>query len=448
MIETKITLETTENQGRTLHDHDVELTGGVIRAGTYRVQEEDGHDHAFTLEEDVQPGEAVTIRTTANGAGPHDHELTVRAAQAGGDDTEEDRMRDEKRTHKPNPDSMETKRLGGRVVETKEQVVNGVRVGVIEGYIATWSPDTGGVFGVPDQFAPGAFADSLAEHRSRSNRQIRLKDLHGRVIGGFPIETAREDDVGLRAVGHINLETQLGSESWALIKQGVLTDLSIGFTALEDVIEGGIRTIFRAIVWEGSVVDEPANRDAMILEFRSALPFHDLPIADHDAPWDPMSALNRVRDFAAKQADPDGEWKKAFVHAANGSLMHAIVDVVGDRLVVIPKAVQGTAESVMNSDFEGKTAVVRHLERYLQKMGLDSPFPAEDHQFIGIDEAKSLDEAGVSDALRRGAAFSKGAARLLASRLGVSEAKDVSYGAEEVSRLLDNLSECKRLLQR
>lgn len=456
MIETKVTLRTSEVEG---HRHERFFEDGKIDAGTYRTTEDDGHFHFFVVEEDLEPGQSETVTTSPPDGEDegHQHTMRVRAISeedGAEEDMETDRKRDKKRDYKPKdskdgrPDQIEIKRLGGKVIETKEMVINGVRVGVIDGYIATWTPDTGGVFGVPDQFAPGAFADSLQEHRDRNNRQIRLKDLHGRVVGGFPIETAREDAVGLRAIGHINLETQLGAEAWALIKQGVLTDLSIGFTALEDVIENGLRTIFRAIVWEGSVVDEPANRDAMILEFRSALPFQDLPIADHDAPWDPIAALSRVRTFASKQTDPDGEWKKAFVHAANGSLMHAIVDVVDDRLVVIPKAVQETAEMVTSRDFEGKSAVVRHLERYLQKMGLDSPFPSEDRQFIGIDEVKSLDEAGLNAALRRGAAFSKGAARLMASRLAVSETPDAGYGADEIKRMLANLDECKALLSR
>ncbi len=446
-IETKVTLQTSEAEG---HRHERFFSDGTIPSGTYRTSEDAGHFHFFVVSEPVQPGESVTVETSPPDGGDegHQHSMTVRAIEPETDaaSTEEDARDERPPRHKSGSPAIETKQLGGHVVETKETVINGVRVGVIWGYIAAWSPDSGGVFGVPDQFERGAFTESLAEHRARDNRQIRLKDFHGRVIGGFPIETAREDSTGLWAEGHINLETQLGAEAWALIKQGVLTDLSIGFSALDDRIEDGIRKISKAIVWEGSVVDEPANRDARILEFRSALPFQDLPIADHDAPWDPIAALGRVRDFAAKQTDPDSSWKKAFVHQANGSLLHAVVDVVDDRLVVIPKAVVATAEELKGREFKGKDAAVRHLERYFAKMGIDSPFGQDDRQFVGIEEAKEMDAKAIEGALRRGIVFSKGAARLVSGGAVAGIEREARYG-EEVKRLRDVLDECTSLLR-
>ncbi len=344
--------------------------------------------------------------------------------------------------------SVETKRFGGHVLETKESVVNDVRVGMITGYIAAWSVDTGGAFGMPDKFMPGAFLDSLAEHKLRSRRQIRLKDMHNRVIGGFPIESAFEDSVGLYAEGHINLETQLGAEAWALIKQGVLTDLSIGFSSLEDRVDDGIRIITKAIVWEGSVVDEPANRDALILDFKNAMSFEDLPLADRSHEWEPDEALNRVREFADAQDDTDAEWKKAFVHASGQTLQHAFVDVVDGELKAIPQAIIKTAESVMTAEFEGKSAAIRHLERYFAKMNMDSPFDAKNRQFFGIEETKSLEPSDLEEALRRGAAFSKGAAKLLTSRLKVSEAKVARYDPEKIEGILADLRGCSDVLGR
>jgi len=157
-----------------------------------------------------------------------------------------------------------------KLVESRVIEKNGVQVGVIEGYIATWDEDTGGKYGIPDQFVRGAFAKSLAEHRARGNRPIRLKDMHGQTIGGFPIETAREDERGLRAVGEINLGTERGREVYSLVKQGVLTDLSIGFISVKERLDPGRkRMIDEAIIMEPSVVDEPANRAARILSVKS-----------------------------------------------------------------------------------------------------------------------------------------------------------------------------------
>jgi HK97 family phage prohead protease len=353
--------------------------------------------------------------------------------------------------------TMETLHSCKAPFEVKEVTSAGAKIGTIEGYLATWEPDTGGVFGVPDQFVPGAFRASLEDHVSRNNRQVRLKDMHGRVIGGFPIETVVEDEVGLKGVGRVNLETQLGAEAWALIKQGVISDLSVGFIALEDKIVNGVRKIFKAQLMEASIVDEPANRGAQILEFHNAQPFYDLPIADHEHPWDPIGALNRVQEFTRVQTDPTAEWKKCFVQASHGTLMHSIVDVVDGRIVAIPKAVQELADSMLDREFEGKAAVVRHLERYFAKMGMDSPFPAEERQFVGVDEVKALLEDGkdLAETLRRGVAFSKGAAKLAANRLTIDASKEEpivqetksSYDREDVSRILAEIREAKTLIR-
>ena len=80
---------------------------------------------------------------------------------------------------------VETLRMGGHLVETKEGERNGVSIGFVSGYMATWDVDSGGAFGMPDRFEPGAWSESLAEHRARGNRQVRLKDHHGRTVGGF-----------------------------------------------------------------------------------------------------------------------------------------------------------------------------------------------------------------------------------------------------------------------
>jgi len=169
--------------------------------------------------------------------------------------------------------NVEIKHIGGRVVEVKKSQRNDVPVGIIEGYIATWDIDSGGFFGVPDRFVPGAFTESLQEHRNRGNRQIRFKDHHGRTVGGFPIESVIQDDVGLFGIGEINLEVQQGADAYSLARQKVLTDFSIGFSVPEggDRLEDGVRVITKATVWEGSIVDEPANQNAIITEVKSKL---------------------------------------------------------------------------------------------------------------------------------------------------------------------------------
>ncbi|KKK46234.1 hypothetical protein LCGC14_3164200, partial [marine sediment metagenome] len=131
--------------------------------------------------------------------------VAVETEDGHSDDDEED----EKRSR---VNVTETKVSRHSIIEVKESKRNGVPVGIVAGYLSTWQPDTGGRFGVPDQFVPGAWAESLADHRQRGNRQIRFKDHHGRTIGGFPIETVVEDERGLFAIGEINLTVDEAKE--------------------------------------------------------------------------------------------------------------------------------------------------------------------------------------------------------------------------------------------
>lgn len=160
---------------------------------------------------------------------------------------------------------IETKRLGGNIIETKEEVRNGIKVGLITGYIATWDIDRW-----DDQFVKGAFLDSIADHKKRK-RQIRFKDHHRRTVGGYPVDTVKEDDRGLLGTAEVNLEVQQGRELFSLAKQGVIVDKSIGFSAIDWERKDDIRIISKAIIWEGSAVDEPMNTEANIIEVKNAL---------------------------------------------------------------------------------------------------------------------------------------------------------------------------------
>ena len=168
--------------------------------------------------------------------------------------------------------TTEFKLSGGRVAGTAATTATtnrgGVEVGVFRGLLATWDPDTGGKLGIPDRFARGAFAASLREHRARGMRPVRMKLEHGELIGGFPIESVRETARGLEGVGEVNLETELGRRAWALLRQGALTDLSVGFVAIRSKVVDGVRRIERALLLEASLVGEPANQRAVVTEVK------------------------------------------------------------------------------------------------------------------------------------------------------------------------------------
>ena len=163
---------------------------------------------------------------------------------------------------------IEKAHVTGHITETKQEDRNGVPVGILSGFGATWDLDRGDWMGVKDRFVRGAFVESILEHVMKK-RQIRFLNQHQNAIGGFPIEFVKETDEGLFVVGEVNLEIQEGKEVYALAKQGVLSDFSIGFSVDDFEMEGDIRTIKKATIWEISVVLEPMNPHAQITQVKN-----------------------------------------------------------------------------------------------------------------------------------------------------------------------------------
>lgn len=196
--------------------------------------------------------------------------------------------------------TREVKQLGGSITNVKmHETEAGVRVGIVEGYIATWDIDRGDFRGVRDQFKRGAFVESILDHIQR-RRQVRLKDHHGRTVGGFPIEFVKEDERGLFGVGEINLEVQQGRELYSLAQQKVLVDFSIGFSVEEFEMDGDLRTITKATIWEGSVVDEPMNPAAAITQVKHNVGGEEVNYykTDDVKDWTPRDVERALRDGA------------------------------------------------------------------------------------------------------------------------------------------------------
>lgn len=171
-----------------------------------------------------------------------------------------------------NTEKIEYKSFAFTDIETKQTEVNGVPVGVIKGMASTF----GNVDLQQDVINFGAFAKTIQTHKERHDRPIRMFLGHDRfagAIGGFPIDKVKEQKQGLKVEGHINLEVQRGQEAFALAKQGVLTDLSIGFmaTAVDFERRSGkeIRVIKEIELHEISIVDEPANPKATITDVKA-----------------------------------------------------------------------------------------------------------------------------------------------------------------------------------
>jgi HK97 family phage prohead protease len=294
----------------------------------------------------------------------------------------------------------EAKYMGGQVIDTKEEDRNGIPVGVVEGYIATWDLDEG-----LDRFHKGAFLKSLVEHKTRGGRPIRLKDHHGRTVGAFPLDGVVEDEKGLFGRGEINLVGEQGQFLFSLVKQGALSDFSIGFSTVDSEFnsETLIRDIFEAKVWEGSVVDEPMNRAAQITDVKSAA-FGDLDLAPSDTPWNVAEAFERVSKHPNR--------KQAFLVDGESPRPSDFLvgDVIEGDLMIVPQAIIEASKTIGD-----QPELQAHLERYFLKMRVKSPF--ESPEYHGIDEVKEWTPRQMERALNKSGRFSKSASKILSGRL-------------------------------
>lgn len=140
--------------------------------------------------------------------------------------------------------------------------------GVFEGYAS--------VFDVVDSYKEtirkGAFVESLKEHK-RNGTMPKMLWQHDwdKPIGVW--ELMEEDDHGLFVRGKLlKDEVQQAREAYALLREGALDGMSIGYIPLaweknaedEDVID-----LTKIDLWENSVVTFPANPEARVTEVRT-----------------------------------------------------------------------------------------------------------------------------------------------------------------------------------
>jgi len=129
---------------------------------------------------------------------------------------------------------------------------NGGADGVFEGYASVFNVEDRGA----DIVKPGAFAASL---KSRPAAQVKMLYQHeARSPLGVWDEMA-EDSKGLHVKGHLLLDLQQAKEAYILMKEGVLSAMSIGFRTIKDLIDrsSGVRQLLEVDLWEVSIVTFP-----------------------------------------------------------------------------------------------------------------------------------------------------------------------------------------------
>lgn len=136
-------------------------------------------------------------------------------------------------------------------IEIKEITEQGAFEGLLSPY---GNVDQGG-----DVVEPGAYTKTLKE---RGNKVPLLwQHKTDTPIGELVLED-RPD--GLWCKGQLLLTLQSAQTAYALIKARIVKGLSIGFEAVKDSVEAGVRHLKEIKLYEGSIVTFPMNEMAMI----------------------------------------------------------------------------------------------------------------------------------------------------------------------------------------
>jgi len=181
-----------------------------------------------------------------------------------------------------NHSAMEYKSFPFQILETKSNFTGGKPYGIVKGYASTY----GNVERCNDIILEVSFIDSIQDYKNKS-RQVKVYHQHdvysSPPIGGIRPENIESDKTGLPVTIELNQDVQLGKEVYALLKQGVYSDMSIGYTVDPDGYEynkDGIRLLKKLTLWEVSIVGEPANEMAKISEVKSRDKFKFFTITD------------------------------------------------------------------------------------------------------------------------------------------------------------------------
>jgi HK97 family phage prohead protease len=120
-----------------------------------------------------------------------------------------------------------------------------------------------------DMVEPGAFAASLSKRGAGGIRMLFQHDP-AEPIGSWT-EIA-EDTRGLRVKGRLSLQVARGREVHALMRQGALDGLSIGFRTVRARTDAktGVRRIAEVDLWEISIVTFPMLPEARVAAVKAA----------------------------------------------------------------------------------------------------------------------------------------------------------------------------------
>ena len=131
--------------------------------------------------------------------------------------------------------------------------------GIIEAYVSIFdNVDLGG-----DKIVKGAFAESLKKKLPKGVWMHNWDEPIAKTI------EAKEDNKGLYIKGKLIMEVQKAKEAYALMKEGVIDEFSIGYRVLEDEWEeDGTRKLKKLRLYEWSPVLAGMNPDTELVSVK------------------------------------------------------------------------------------------------------------------------------------------------------------------------------------
>lgn len=127
--------------------------------------------------------------------------------------------------------------------------------GAFEGYASVFN----GLDSDGDSIVPGAYSETLKNRV----RPIRLRWNHfGPIVGKW--DDITEDDKGLKVKGRLTPGHSVAQDVHASLKHGAVDGLSIGYIPIEEEEKDGINYLKQIELIEISIVEEPADRGALI----------------------------------------------------------------------------------------------------------------------------------------------------------------------------------------
>lgn len=201
--------------------------------------------------------------------------------------------------------------------------------GKFEGYASVFDdvPDDYG-----DIIVPGAFKKTLAAGGRNGNGIVMLWQHWTDAIPGV-WDKMTEDSKGLFGEGRLLQDTQLGHDTYVLVREGAVKGLSIGFDlprlkpvkknargdpdpAAFDVVEER-RYLKELILWETSLVSFPAKVNAGVTGVKDATDPRSLERALRDAGLSRAEAKYIVSGYRFDRPRDADEEDEALVQAAN-----------------------------------------------------------------------------------------------------------------------------------